>query len=81
MWHLWETWWVVWGYFKLKKVNNVVFKKLCKLELENESLLGKLEESTRILNELRRENESLNSKVKSLTSDLEKIWCTIPIFY
>lgn len=58
---------------KLKKVNRFTFKKLNNLKLEKESLVAKLEESTRILNELRVEKESLDIiKVKSLMSNLEK---------
>lgn len=57
---------------KLHKVNRLVFKKLNELELEKERLIGKLEESTRGLDELSVEKEFLEVNVKTLMSDLGK---------
>lgn len=54
------------------KLNSSVFKKLPKLDLENQSLENKLKKSSNRQNELRVEKESLEVKVKTLTSDPEK---------
>jgi molecular chaperone GrpE (heat shock protein) len=59
---------------KIKKVNKTVLKKVNELEREREreKLIGDLHDSTKNLNELKLVNENLETKVKSLTSDLEK---------
>lgn len=54
----------------MKKANSSGSKKLYKLELENESLMVKFEESASRSDELRVEKEFIEVKVKVLTSDL-----------
>lgn len=46
-----------------------------------ERLIPKLEDSTRSFNELRVEKESVDIKVKTLTSDLEKSYTQLFFFF
>lgn len=59
-------------FFRLEKVNSDAFKKLHKIELERKSLISNLQEFTEILSKVRVANENLETKFKTLMSDLEK---------
>ncbi|XP_022891908.1 uncharacterized protein LOC111406762 [Olea europaea var. sylvestris] len=57
---------------KIKKVNKTLFKKVDKLERENEKITYDLQVSSKNLNELKCVNEKLEDRVKTSTCGLEK---------